>query len=196
MNKDLLSLMRADQTVFTFKEVCLLWGESDMNFVKKKLYRYVRSGKLFSVRKGIYAKDQNYDRYELAVKVYTPAYISFETVLGAAGITFQYYSQVFVASYQSRDIECDGQVYAYRRIKGSVLTNPVGLERRKNYTIATPERAFLDVIYRQKEYQFDNLRPLNWDLVWDILPIYGTNKRMAQQVAANRALADHDGDEI
>ena len=179
---DLLDLMRSGKTVFTFKDVFLLWGDTDKNYVKKKIHRYIKAGKLYAIRKGIYVKDQSYDRYELAVKIYTPAYISFETVLGAAGVTFQFYSQIFIASYQNREIECDGQKFSYLRIKNDILTNTKGLETKGEYTIASPERAFLDVIYRHNDYHFDNLSPLNWDKVYDILPVYDGNKRMAGMV--------------
>ncbi len=183
MEKDhLLDLIRSARTVFTFQEVVLLWGESDINFVKKKLNRYVRAGKLYSVRKGIYAKDKNYDKYELATKIYTPSYISLETVLGAAGITFQYYSQVFVITYKTKEIECGEHKFNYHKIKDSILTNQAGVESRENYDIATPERAFLDVIYLNTDYHFDNLSALNWDKVYEILPIYSSNKRMAKMV--------------
>jgi predicted transcriptional regulator of viral defense system len=179
---DLLELLKAEKTIFTFKDVSLLWGETDRNFAKKKIYRYVKAGKLFSVRKGIYSKEITYDKYELATKIYTPAYISFETVLGMAGVTFQFYGQIFIASYLTREMECNGQKYSFCRIKEEVLTNPHGLEVRKNYCMASLERAFLDVIYRHKDYHFDNLAPLNWDKVNELLPIYGGNKRMAQAV--------------
>jgi predicted transcriptional regulator of viral defense system len=183
MEKDhLLDLMRASKTVFTFKDVVLLWGESDVNFVKKKLHRYVKAGKLNAVRKGIYSKDRDYDKYELATKIYTPSYISFETVLGAAGVTFQFYSQIFVASYATKEIECGGQKYAYKKIKDAILTNQMGIESRENYHIASPERAFLDVIYRNKDYHFDNISALNWEKVHELLLIYGGNKRMAKMV--------------
>ena len=37
MEKDyILDLMRSNKSIFTFKDVLLLWGESDVNFVKKK----------------------------------------------------------------------------------------------------------------------------------------------------------------
>jgi hypothetical protein len=183
MEKDyLLELMKSSKTIFTFKEVSLIWGESDADFVKKKLYRYVKAGKLHSARKGIYSKDAKYDPYELAVKIYTPAYIGFETVLGASGITFQFYGQIFVASYQTKEIECGGQKYSYHKIKDEILTNRAGIEVRENYSIASPERAFLDVLYLHKEYHFDNLSPLNWERVFEILPIYGGNKRMKKMV--------------
>ena len=187
MVKDyILDLMRSKKTVFTFKDLILLWGESDVNFVKKKIHRYVKAGKMNSVRKGIYSKDKNYDKYELATKIYTPSYVSFETVLGQAGITFQHYNQIFVASYTKREITADDQKYSYKRIKDTILTNPAGIESKDNYSIATPERAFLDVVYLNKDYHFDNLNPLNWDKVFEILQIYGGNKRMEKMVKKYR----------
>lgn len=183
MKKDyLLDLMRSTKTVFTFKDVVLLWGESDVNFVKKKIHRYVKVGKLHSIRRGIYSKDKNYDKYELATRIYTPSYISLETVLGAAGITFQLYGQIFALSYTTKEIECDGQKYSYKKIKDTILTNQAGIETRGNYSIASPERAFLDCLYLNKDYHFDNLSALNWKKVYELLPMYGGNKRMAKMV--------------
>ena len=183
MEKDyILDLMRSKKTVFTFKDLILFWAESDVNFVKKKIHRYVKAGKMNAIRRGIYSKDKEYDKYELATKIYTPSYISFETALGAAGITFQLYGQIFIASYTTKEIECDGQKYSYKKIKDTILTNQLGIESRENYNIALPERAFLDVVYLNKDYYFDNLSVLNWDKVYEILPIYGGNKRMAKMI--------------
>ena len=109
--------MRSKKTVFTFKDLILLWGESDTNFVKKKIYRYVKAGRMNSIRKGVYSKGKDYDKYELATKIYTPSYVSLETVLGAAGITFQMYAQIFAVSYQTKEIECDGQKYSYKKMR-------------------------------------------------------------------------------
>lgn len=188
MEKDyILDLMRSKKTVFTFADLVLLWEESDVNFVKKKIHRYVKAGKINSIRKGIYSKDKNYDRYELATKIYTPSYVSLETVLGAAGITFQLYGQIFVISYISKEIECDEQKYAYKKIKDTILTSQTGIDSRENYNIASPERAFLDVLYLHTEYHFDNLSTLNWEKVYDILPIYGGNKRMEKTVTMYRS---------
>src|SRR3990167_4046655 len=178
----LLDLIRSKKTVFTFKDLILFWGESDVNFVKKKIHRYVKAGKINAIRRGIYSKDKNYDKYELATKIYTPSYVSMETALGAAGITFQLYNQIFVASYTTKEIECDGQKFSYKKIKDRILTNQAGIESRENYNIASPERAFLDVIYLNTDYHFDNLSLLNWEKVYEILPIYGGNKRMTKMV--------------
>ena len=175
-------LYKSKKTVFSFKELCLLWGNAaDTTTIKSRVNYYVKHGDLYHIRRGYYAKDKNYDHLELATKIFTPSYISFETVLAQAGIIFQYYKQIFVASYKSKSIICDGQTYTFRSIKSVILTNTQGVEINDNYSIASPERAFLDVIYLHKNYHFDNLSPLNWDKVYEILPIY-KNNRMKKMV--------------
>jgi hypothetical protein len=176
------AILRSNQTVFTFKELLLMWDGIDVDTAKKRVNYYVQTGNLYSVRRGIYAKDKNYNRFELATRIFTPAYISFETVLGNAGITFQYYSQIFVASYQTKEIIADQQKFVFKTLKSSLLTNSFGVENKETYAMAIPERAFLDVIYLSKDYHFDNLSSINWDKVKEILPIYGKNKNMSNRI--------------
>ena len=191
MEKDYLSiLLRAKNTVLTFKDLALLWNETDAKLSKKRVYRYVKLGKLYQIRRGIYAKDKNYDRMEMANKIFTPAYISFETVLAREGVVFQQYDQIFVASYLSREITCDGQVYVFRRLKEAVLLDSAGVEKRDGYHIASKERALLDTIYLSKSYNFDNLSSINWDECIEMLPIYG-NKAMARRLNSYHKLAKH-----
>jgi predicted transcriptional regulator of viral defense system len=173
-------ILRSKKTVFSFKDIALLWRDSS-SAARVRINYYVKHGDLYRIHQGFYAKDKNYNRYELATKIYSPSYISFETVLGKAGIVFQYYSQIFVTSYLTREITVDEQVYSYRKIKDSVLTNSIGIEHKRNYSIATPERAFLDVVYLNKDYHFDNLSTLDWNKLLEILPIY-QNKRMGKEI--------------
>jgi len=178
---NILSILRASNTVFSFREILLASGETTTNLLKRRLNYYVKKGELYSIRRGFYAKDKNYDKLELATKIYTPAYVSFETVLRQAGMIFQYYERIFVASYLTREISVDNQLYQYKKIKNTILTNSAGIETKDNYSIASPERAFLDILYLNKNYYFDNLGPLNWDKVFELLLIYG-NKRMEKVV--------------
>lgn len=179
---DILKIYHSQNTVFTAKDIALIWKETNLDTLKARINYYVKTGKLYSMRRGIYAKDKNYDKLELATKVFTPSYVSFETVLARAGVTFQYYSQIFVASYLTREIVIDNQTYSYKKIKDAILTNYAGIESKENYSIASPERAFLDIVYLYKDYHFDNLAPLDWGKVYEILPIYGRNKRMEKKV--------------
>ncbi len=186
MKKSLiLDIYSSPNTVFSVRDIALLWREPSIDLVKKRIYRFVKSGKLYHIRKGLYAKNKDYDKYELATKIYTPSYISFETVLAMAGVIFQYYGQIFVTSYLTREITVDKQKYSYRKIKDSILTNNTGIKNKGNYAIAIPERAFLDMIYSEKDYYFDNLSALNWGKVFEILPIY-SNKRMEKEIKKYR----------
>lgn len=174
-------LLRSNKTVFSSKEIALLWREQgNVNF-RSRLSYYVKMGKLIRLRHGIYAKDKNYNRLELATKIYTPSYISFETVLTRSGISFQYYDKIFVSSYISREIIVDKQKIEFVGVKKDILINTIGIEHKNGFYIAGPERAFLDRIYVSKDYHFDHLDVLNWKKVFEILPMYH-NKRMEKKV--------------
>ncbi|NLI14777.1 MAG: hypothetical protein GX409_00670 [candidate division Zixibacteria bacterium] len=183
MNKGeyIKSILKSKKTVFTVADIALIWRDSSSNSTRVRLNYYARNGQLYRIRKGLYAKDSNYDRLELATRIFTPAYVSFETVLARAGIIFQYYDRIFAASYLAREIVCDKQTYEFRKIKNTVLTNPAGIDQKGEYAIATPERAFLDTIYSHVDYHFDNLTSLDWDKVFELLPMYD-NRRMAKKV--------------
>jgi hypothetical protein len=177
----LLQIFKSKASVLTFKEILLASGSTASSSLKRRLNYYVKNKELYAIRRGLYAKNKNYDRRELATKIFTPSYISFETILVEAGIIFQYYSTIFVATYQTKDIICDGQTYSFSKIKDTILTNTTGIEQKENYFAASPERAFLDLLYLNKNYHFDNLTPLNFNLIFSILPIYN-NKRMEKVV--------------
>ena len=174
-------LLRSPQTIFSTKEVALLWGESNATVVSRRLNSYAQVGKLVRVRRALYAKDRNYNRWELATRIYTPAYISFETVLAAEGIVFQFYGNIFVASYLEREINADGQKISFVRMKDYVLSNIAGIIHKDGVAIATKERAFLDRLYVSKKYHFDNLPSLDWNKIFELLPIY-RNKRLEKKV--------------
>ena len=175
------TLLRSPKTVFTVKDIALLWRESAENAIRVRLSKYAKLGKLIRVHRGIYAKDANYDRFELATRIYTPSYISFETVLTRSGVNFQYYGNIFVASYVSRECVIDGQKISFVRMKADVLSNTLGIDHSAEYSIATKERAFLDRVAVSKDYHFDHLDVLDWDKVFEILPMYH-NKRMEKKV--------------
>jgi len=177
----LLNIVRGGNTVFTFKDILLASGKTNPSLLRRRISYYVKNRELYPIRRGVYAKDKNYDRLELANKIFTPAYISFETVLAKEGVIFQHYDQVFVASYLTREISCDGGAYAFRRLKDSVLTNSLGVEIKVHYSIASKERAFLDTLYLNTNYHFDNLSSIDWNKCVEILPIYA-NKALAKRL--------------
>lgn len=174
-------LLRSPKTVFTTKDIALIWGEIPDNKFRVRLSKYSKNGGLLKLAHGIYSKDENYNALELATRIYTPSYISFETVLTRSGISFQYYNSIFVASYVTREIKVGNQNISYLRIKDFVLTNTLGIETTGEFSLATKERAFLDRLYVSKDYHFDNLGVLDWEKVFEILPIY-KNQEMEKRL--------------
>ncbi len=140
----------------------------------KILNYYVKTGKLLNPRKGFYAKE-NYKPEELACLLYPPTYISLEYVLQRAGVIFQYDSAITNVSYLTREVEIESKAFRYRKIKGEILVNTEGIiVNTDNINIATPERAFLDMLYLNKDFYLDNLHILNKKKVVKLLPVYNS----------------------
>ncbi len=161
------------RSVFTLTDIAVLTGESNFTSINAKVNYYVSKGKLFRPRKGIYVK-AGYNPEELACVLYTPSYISLEYVLQQAGIIFQFDGRINAISYLSRSIIIEKQTYAYRKVKSEILIATEGINQKGSVNIASPERAFLDTLYLNKEYFFDNLNPLNKEKINKLVPIYNS----------------------
>lgn len=168
--------------MFRLNDIALHTGITNFQSLNNKVNYAVRTGKLLNPRKGIYAKP-GFNAEEMACTVYTPSYISLEYVLQQAGVLFQYDSGITPVSYLSRTIVIDGKQYRYRKMKGELLSNTTGIESWPNgVNIALPERAFLDMLYLENVFYFDNLSPLDKKQVYQILPLY-RSKTLIQKVA-------------
>jgi len=173
-NNIIFEIYKNPRTVYRINDIALLMEGEKTPALCKILNYYVKTGKLFNPRKGFYAKE-GYIHEELACLLYPPTYISLEYVLQRAGVIFQYDSAITNVSYLTRETEIDNQVFRYRRIKGEILTNTAGIILNKNnINMATPERAFLDLLYLNKRFYFDNLHVLDKKKIAKLLPIYNS----------------------
>lgn len=177
----LSTILRSPKSVFTTEDIVLIWHEQLTAATRVRINYYVSTGELICLRSGLYAKDRDYNRLELATRILTPSYVSFETVLAREGLIFQFYSSIFVASYANRELTVDNQSYIFRRIKTEILLDSTGVKHVDHTSMAIKERAFLDTLYLNQDSYFDNLRGLDWDLVHTILPIY-KNQRLVRTV--------------
>ena len=170
----IFEIYKSNRTVFRINDIALLMGKEKDDSLFKILNYYVKSGKLLNPRRGFYAKE-GYKPEELACLLYPPTYISLEYVLQRTGIIFQYNSAITNVSYLTRELEIDSQTFRYRQIKGEILVNTAGLIlNENNINIATTERAFLDMLYLNKDFYFDNLHILNKKAVRQLLPVYSS----------------------
>lgn len=170
-NDIMYKILSSSQSVFPLRKVALMTNDSNVQSLSSRMNYCVRTGKLLNPRKGIYAKE-NYNPEELACAIYTPSYISLSYVLQRAGVVFQYDESITMISYLNRQLVVDGNQYQYRRIKGEILSNVRGITFDGCVSVATPERAFLDMLYLNSKYSFDNVSVLDREKIEHLLPIY------------------------
>ena len=168
------TILSSSRTVFTSQWLLLVCDTRDRQSLRRSLMYYAQKGVLLNPRKGIYTK-LKYNEQEMACALLKPSYISMEYVLARAGVTFQYSEEITCVSYQGRTIEIDGKSYVFRQINPIIWANMQGIEQRDNIAIATPERAFLDMMYLSTgRCYFDNLHPLSKKKVQQLLPLYNS----------------------
>ncbi|MBU1719233.1 MAG: hypothetical protein KKA07_09180 [Bacteroidetes bacterium] len=169
-----ITLFQDWRTVFELNEVAMLLHETNFANLKQKLHYYVHIGVLGNPRRGIYVK-KNYNPEEIACKLFKPSYLSLEYVLQQSGIIFQYTNHLTMVSYLSRRLEISGHHLLFRKIKNEILLNTEGIIRdRVGVNIASPERAFLDTLYLNKEFYADNVSSLNKEFISKLLPLYNS----------------------
>lgn len=181
MENPIAKLYQSPKTVLTSKDLALLWQETNPAKLKAKAAYYVKQGTLIRLTRSVFAKNKDYDPRELATSIYIPSYISFETVLRDGGVIFQHYDRLFVAARRSNTLEIDQSTITFKKLKDEVLFNPAGIILNDTYSIASPERAFLDTIYLSPQYYFDNLTELDWEKCFELAPLY-KNKQMLKRL--------------
>lgn len=180
MNDVLFKIYNLKQTVFTTDEIGLLFPDISPVNLNRRLSYFIKKGQLKNIRKGFYAKE-DYNILEFANKIRKPSYISFQTVLKDEGVVFQETGTIFLASYSSRKIKFKNLIFSYHKLPDFVLTEEKGIVYEDFVYKATKERAFLDTIFVFKEFYFDNIMTIDWDIVNDMELIYDSkalNKRV------------------
>ena len=165
-------ILSSPRTVFNVQSLRMLTECEDSQKLTKSLHYYVKEGKIRNPRRGIYTK-ASFDEKEMACSLFRPAYVSLEYVLQRSGIVFQYDDTVTCVSYLNRIVEIGDKAYQFRIINPELWIGMDGIEQQDNILIASPERAFLDMIYLSAgNCYFDNLHPLNKIKVKQLLPFY------------------------
>lgn len=171
-NNVLEVILKSSRSVFNIQSLRMLTECGNSQKLTQSLHYYVKEGKIRNPRRGIYTKS-TYDEQEMACSIFRPAYISLEYVLHRAGVVFQYDDAITCVSYLNRTVNIDDKTYQFRIINPELWIGMEGIEQHDNILIATPERAFLDMVYLSAgNCYFDNLHPLNKTKVKQLLPLY------------------------
>ncbi len=153
--------------VITVASLSKVLNIENQNTIYKIIERFEKYKLIQRLVKGKYIlADSNISDFEKANFILSPSYISFESALTYYGILPQFtYSITSATTQKSRRFEIDGKEYEYTKIQNILYSDFV---KKENFLIATPEKAFIDLIYlaskglRKIEFSDLDLSLINW----------------------------------
>lgn len=176
-------LTTTSKTVFTTQDLQKIWRYSNYRSLIQRINYYAKSGKLIKLKRGLYSiAGIKINNFELANKLRTPSYISFETVLHREGIIFQWDSRITLAGKESKAFNINDTTVVFKQIKDTILLNRTGIIDENNYAIATKERAILDTLYTSPNFFFDNLRTVNFEKMLEMVNLVYRVKILEKRV--------------
>lgn len=151
---DLLDII-ADEPVFA--SAVLRVGDVDAVDLASQLSRWVESGRLVRLRRGVYAIGAPYRRrephsFEIANVLVRPSYVSLESALAFHGLIPEaVFSVTSVTTARPAVFETPLGRFDYRHISPSLLwgyaEERLGSGIRSAALVAAPEKALLDLVY-------------------------------------------------
>jgi len=144
------------------------------DFHRGNFVQWQQAGYIVSLRQGWYAfadylQQPDYARY-FAGKIYAPSYISLHTALSFYGIIPETVVEITSVTTQKtcRYENAFGQ-FSYQTIRPKLFWGfePKTMRDGKQYMMATPEKAIIDLLYLYPQYStLDEMRELRFDEDW------------------------------
>lgn len=179
MEFDSLLKLVGDDPVF--ESALLLAGEVNPQIVRLQLTRWVNSGRIYQLRRGLYAIAPPYQKtqphpYVVANHLQRASYVSLQSALAFYGLIPETVNiTASVTTGRPERVETPLGVFDFRHIQtrllfGYRMTDLAG----QRALVATPEKALLDLIYLQpggqtvdyiRELRLQNLDRLDLDLL-------------------------------
>lgn len=130
---------------FSFVDLKKISNFSDAS-LKVIISRLIKNKQIIKLIKGIYATDASMVNWEnFAVEIYSPSYLSFEWALAKHNILSQKPMNLTLATTKrSKKITTLPNIMIYHHIQQKLFW---GFTKEKNYLLADPEKAFLDLAY-------------------------------------------------
>jgi predicted transcriptional regulator of viral defense system len=179
MEFDLLLKLVGDDPIF--ESSLLLAGNVDPKLIRIQLSRWVKAGKVYRIRRGLYSIAPPYQRVQphpfmVANHLQKASYVSLQSALSYYGIIPEVVNVITsVSTGRPERIETPLGTYEFRHIKTELLFGYQMTELGgQSALIATPEKALLDLIYLQpggdsiaylEELRLQNTEKLDKDLL-------------------------------
>ena len=181
-----LNIWESKNTVFSVNELSAFIEHSNDNSLRQKISNYVKKWYIEKVVRWIYTLPwKTINPFELVNKIYSPSYISLFSALYHYWIIFQASPWQLYLVYKKSQIKYLKSLSLeihLKHFKQDILTNTDGLVVHDTYTIASPERAFLDTIYLYSNIYLDNIDKLDLKKIKKLIPIYKRDNMMKNRI--------------
>jgi predicted transcriptional regulator of viral defense system len=186
-----------------FETGLLLAGDVDPNHIRRQLTRWTNAGKIYQLRRGLYALAPPYQKvkphpFSVANRMVPGSYVSCQSALGHYGLIPEYVPTVVsVCSSRPRTWDTPLGTFLFRHVRRKYLFGYrlIELGEKQQALIAGPEKALLDLIYLttggdSEEYirslRLQHLEQLDVGALEDTADEFGKPKlsRAAKQVAS------------
>lgn len=145
MNKLTKEIIKLPKSVFSLTDLRKLPNFKE-EYIKTTLSRALKAGEIIRLAGGLYSKNSGAIALEnLAINIYNPSYISFESALNFYNILSQQSAVLTLATTKrAKKISVHNQMISYRHLKQDLFW---GYKKNNDYLLAEPEKAFLDLAY-------------------------------------------------
>lgn len=138
-----------------FRTGLLLAGDVDSVHVRRQLGRWVKAGKVYQLRRGVYALAPPYQQtrphpFLVANQLVRPSYISLQSALAYYGLIPEYVPVITsVTSDRPKEFATPLGKYRFQRVKAErfFAFNLEDLGGGQSAYLAEPEKALLDLVY-------------------------------------------------
>ena len=197
-----IELLRIAGNESVFHSSILLAGSVDPADLGRQLSRWVRSGNLIQLRRGLYALSEQYRKvhphpFVIANRLKPASYVSLQSALGYYNLIPEYVPTVTsVTTGRPETISTPLGSYIFKHVKKALFSGYqyVDLGNGQSAFIALPEKALLDLIYLTpgsdqpdylRELRLQNVETLNMERFQDMAERSKSRKlsRAARQLA-------------
>lgn len=164
------------ESVFHASDLANLWNIRKPQTLHTTLSRYVASGLLHRIHKGLYTLHQStdLDPHLLGVKaLHALAYVSCESVLFDHGIINQPPQEMTLVSGVSKRFTIAHHRFRSRKLRDNFLMNDAGITTHNGVRIASLPRAIADMLYFYPKKYFDAPNRIRWSEVRAIVDAVG-----------------------
>lgn len=186
-----------------FHSSVLMAGGIDPADLGRQLSRWVRSGNLVQLRRGLYALSERHQKtrphpFLVANRLKRASYVSLQSALEFHGLIPEYVPSVTSATTgRPEELVISFGTFMYKHIKKELFTGyrTVDVGEGQSAFIATPEKALLDLLYLTprsdnpdylRELRLQNTEILNRKLLLD----FAERSRSKKLLRAARMLAE------